>query len=72
MKPLYESKKVHTMLSKKQIKSGDMIQFESPTRFGHKILWRMVTGWKKGSPTVRFYGQNKFVVEQKKILAIQS
>lgn len=63
------------MLSKKQIntlKFGDMIQFESPKRQNNTIVWRMVTGWRKNKPTVRFYGDNKFVVELNEILAIKS
>lgn len=54
------------------IKLGDMIQFESPARQNHKLLWRMVTGWKEGNPTVRFYGQPKFVVKLKTVLAVES
>ncbi len=56
----------------KELKFGDMIQFRSYTkREGDKTVWRMVTGWKESNPTVRFYGQFKFVVKPEDILAIQ-
>ncbi len=55
------------------LKFGDMIQFESFTkRHGNQTVWRMVTGWKESKPTVRFYGQCKFVVQLDEILAIQT
>ncbi len=63
------------MLSEKQLqtlKLGNSIQFRSSTKFGEKVVWRIVTGWEGDKPTVRFRGQNKFVVELQEISAIGS
>ncbi len=61
------------MLSSEQIKDirlGVRIQFKSSSRFGDKIVWRIVTGWSGKDPTVRFRGQNNFVVSLTEILDI--
>ncbi len=54
------------------LKLGDRIQFRSSTRFGDKVVWRIVTGWEGEKPTVRFRGQNEFLVELGDILAIET
>lgn len=53
------------------LKLGDKILFRSSPRFGCKIIWRMITGFVGTSPTVRFRGQDNFVVKLNKIQAVE-
>jgi hypothetical protein len=57
------------MFEETPIKVGDRITFRSPTRaYGNAKATRVVTGFWRGEPTVRYHGWGDFIVHNREII----